>query len=212
MSLFARLLNLDDFDQVAKIYNDSTVRDRHRKRLRGSDVNDDPEKIASIDAKFYEAVKKLYLNTADVNHPMWGVFDITGKLLVYTGVRLDLPDEYADSFCFAWMKGDPAIDNVTNGAMYLMLKTAFDHCEAIGKTRWFWIIEKRRLPKYNALAIKSTSFIDERYDPYTLCEIEENVQPTIDWVWAMFGRINKVDTTYVVRGGRLKEHLRNSKP
>jgi len=209
--MYSRLLDLKDFDQVARIYQDSNQHDKYRKRLRGFDVHEPPEVAERLDSILYDALKNLYLNPEDIYHPMWGVFDDNGKLLVYTGVRLDLPGEYIDSFCFAWMKGDPAINNVRNGAMYLMLKTAFDYCEAIGKTRWFWIIEQHRLGRYNSLAIKSTTFIDDRYDPYTLCEIHPGVKPSIPWVDAMIGRGRVLDTTYVVRGGRLKEQFRNSK-
>lgn len=209
--MHVRLLNLNDFDEVVRIYHDSDRHDKHRKNVRGFDVHEPPEVLEQIHTRLYSAFKNLYLNPDEIYYPMWGVFDDNDKLVVYTGVRLDLPGEFADSFYFAWMKGDPAINNVRNGAMYLMLKTAFDYCEAIGKTRWFWIIEKHRMSRYNALAIKSTTFIDERYDPYTLCEITPGVKPTIDWVDAMIGRGRVVDTDYVVRGGILKPQFRNRK-
>ena len=37
-------MNLKDFDQVAKIYQDSNQHDKYRKRLRGFDVHEPPDK------------------------------------------------------------------------------------------------------------------------------------------------------------------------
>ena len=41
-----RLLNLDDFDQIEKIYFDSFWADRKKKETRGLEVEQDFEKIA----------------------------------------------------------------------------------------------------------------------------------------------------------------------
>jgi hypothetical protein len=209
--MYVRLLDVNDFKQVEKIYYDSFISDRKRKELRNIEVEKDFDKIEKVDKKWFDAIYNLYLNPKDTDHPMWGVFDDNDKLLVYTGVRLDLPGIWNDGFCFAWMKGDPAVNNVRNGAMYLMLKTAYDYCESIGKTKWYWIIEKDRHSRYNALAIKSTKFIDDRWDPYTLCEIPRGHKPDIEWVWSMIGRMPSTDTDYIVRAGSLKKHLLNSK-
>ena len=202
--MHVRLLTQDDYEQVMRIYRDSTVSDHRRKESRGIEVEKDPEKIAKVDLKFSEAMKRLYLNTEDKDHPMWGVFDDHNNLLVYTGVRLDLPGIWRDGFVFAWWKGDPAVNNVRNGAINLILRTAYDYCESIGKKRFYWIIEKDRHSRYNALAIKSTTFIDERYDFYTLGEVPKGTKPEIDWVWSMLGRIPAVNVDTIVRAGVLK--------
>lgn len=206
-----RLLTIADYDQIEKIHYDTFFSDRRKKELRGKPVSHDFERIARKDEKLFSAIKKYYLNPDDKEHLMWGVFDDQEHLLVYTGVRLDLPGIWNDGFVFAWMKGDPTVNNVRNGAMYLMLKEAYDYCESVGKKRWYWIIEKDRHSKYNALANKSTKFIDERYDFYTLCEIPRGSKPDIDWVWAMIGRVQDFENDYIVRAGVLKEHLLNGK-
>lgn len=202
--MHVRLLDQTDYEQVMRIYKDSTISDNRRKEARGIEVEKNLEKIAKVDFKFSEAMKRLYLEPNDKDHPMWGAFDSNGRLLVYTGVRLDLPGAWRDGFVFAWWKGDPSVNNVRNGANHSILKTAYDYCEGIGKKRFYWIIEKDRHSRYNALAIKSTTFIDERYDFYTLCEIPKGTKPEIDWVWSMLGRIPAVNVDTIVRAGVLK--------
>ena len=55
--MYSRLLNLKDFDQVAKIYQDSNQHDKYRKRLRGFDVHEPPEVVERLDSILYDALK-----------------------------------------------------------------------------------------------------------------------------------------------------------
>lgn len=201
-----RLLNLDDFDQIEKIYFDSFWADRKKKETRGLEVEQDFEKIAQKDDKWFSSIKALYLNDEDTNHLMWGAFD-EGKLLVYFCVRLNLPGAWSDGFVIAWMRGDPNVNNMTNGSLGEIYKVVYDYTESIGKRRWYWIIEKDRHRKFNAFATRYTGFVDERYEPYLLCEIPKNGKSDISWVWSMIGRISPTDADYVVRAGILKEYL-----
>jgi len=206
-----RLLTIEDFDQIERIYYDSFIAERHKRELRNLPVEKDFEKIAKKDKTWFDAIKALYLDPLDKHHLMWGAFDDTGNLTVYVCVRTDLPGIWRDGFVFAWMKGDPSVNNMTNGSLAAIWKEAYAHCEGIGLTKWYWIIEKDRLRKFNAFASRSTQFVDDRYDPYTLCDIPKGSKPDIDWVWSMIGRVTSPDTDYIVRAGRLKQHLIDSK-
>jgi hypothetical protein len=201
-----RLLNLEDFDQIEKIYFDSFWSDRKKKELRGQDVEQDFEKIARKDDKWFESIRSLYLNEEDANHLMWGAFE-DGVLLVYCCVRMNLPCAWNDGFVIAWMRGDPNVNNMTNGSLGEMWKEIYNYTESLGKRRWYWIVEKDRHRKFNAFATRYTSFVDEKYEPYLLCEIPKESKPDISWVWSMIGRIPPTDADYVVRAGILKEYL-----
>lgn len=205
-----RLLNQGDFEQIERIYYDSFFAERKKKELKNLPIETNFEKIAKKDKTWFEAIEIFYLDPSDDKHLMWGAFDDNGKLLVFVCVRMDLPGIWRDGFVFAWMKGDPAVNNLTNGALGQIWKAAYDHCEGVGKTKWYWIIEKDRHRKFNAFATRYTPFVDEKYDSYTLCEIPMGRQPDIEWVWSMIGRIVSTDTDYIVRAGTLKQHLLDS--
>jgi hypothetical protein len=199
-----RLLTINDFEQIERIYFDSFWADRKKKELRGIEVEQDFEFIQKKDDRWFENAKNLYLNEEDTNHLMWGAFE-EQRLVVFFCVRLNLPGAWDDGFVISWMRGDPTVNNMTNGSLGKMYKIVYDHCEAIGKKRWYWIVEQDRYRKFNAFAKRYTSFIDDRYEPYLLCDIPRNTKPGVDWVWSMIGRTMATHEDYTVRAGILKE-------
>lgn len=199
-----RLLTIEDFDQIEKIYFDSFWSDRKKKELREIEVDQDFERIAKKDDRWFASIKNLYLNPEDTNHLMYGALE-DGKLLVYFCVRLNLPGAWSDGFVISWMRGDPAVNNMTNGALGKMYEVVYAHTESIGKKRWYWIVEQDRYKKFNAFARRYTNFIDEHYEPYLLCDVPRGKQIDISWVWGMLGRTISTHEDYTVRAGIMKD-------
>jgi hypothetical protein len=205
--MIVRQLETQDYDQVERIYHLS-LESSDRIKIKKNIPMPDSKLREEMTARWLSAIKKMYLNSQDLDHILFGVFD-GDRLLSYVGIRLDLPIDYQDGWIVSWLKGDPSTDQILNGALRMLWIYMFNYCEKLGKIKWHTIVDKERHSAFDAFGRRAVPEINDRYHFYTLCDIPSNTRPELEWAWAMMGR-QLQSTDMIVRTGVLKSHVVDS--
>lgn len=203
-----KILSSIDLLEITRVFHASVQEEQIRNLKKGLPLQTEAElKLSNeMTAKWFWGIENWYLNKDDDQHMLFGVFD-KEQLVAFVGARLDLPEEYNNGWVVSWLKGDPAVNIATTGAITDLWKFMFDHIEKRGKTEWHTLVEKDRHGAFDSFGKKLVKEIDDRYEYHTLCEIPRGTRSTIDWVYAMMGRQILDNKDYIVRTGVLKSAI-----
>jgi hypothetical protein len=204
--MFVRILNPDDYAAVEKIYHSNFEAVSQRQFLKTGNHYEKDSVYMKITEMWFSALNKYYLDSADQDHILLGLFD-QDYLLAYVGIRFDLPAGFENDWVVSYLKADPDVNIINNKGMQLLWIEMFKYAESRNKSRWHTITEVKRHRAFDAFGIKMVPEINNRYEFFTMEEIPAGTRSQYDWVFAMMGKMIHYDKDYMLRTGVLKHSV-----
>lgn len=193
-----KFLTLEDLPEIERIFYANISVEETRNNYSINNNRD-----ASLIPALFDSMVRWYLNPNDNQHIALGVEE-NNKLLVYIGIRFDLPGKYSKGWNISWIKGDPAVNLIKTGTLKLLWNFMIPYVESLGKTCWYIIATSERQGDWDAFSRRITPDIDSRYSWKVLHQIPPGEKPPEDWMFAAMGRTVKENETWVVKEGTLK--------
>lgn len=193
-----KFLTLEDLPEIERIFYANISAEENRI----NSVNENRE--TNLIPALFDSMVRWYLNPNDDQHIALGVEE-NGKLLVYIGVRLNLPGKYSKGWNISWIKGDPATNLIKNGSLKLLWNFMIPYIESLGKTHWYIIATTDRQDSWDAFSRRFTPDIDNRYAWRIVYQVLPGCRPPEDWMFAAMGRSVKENETWIVKEGALRK-------
>ena len=142
--------------------------------------------ISEYTFNWIKSMKKYYLTDSNTNY-LYGWFDENFQLTACLGWRCGLSSPWDKGWVVGHFKSIPNLYISKNGIISLW-KNMFKICESKGLTEWHMILVDGSLNRFQAVADRYFSDVDQSYEYKWSLVVPPNHKPSIDWVWSSVGK------------------------